>query len=117
MRSAKNTVSYATNFKACHQKCLRTQLNTMARSTNYLTSLTDELQHKSRNTYPSTFKTLAFTKVQDLRYAREPASKRCVYRDLTTPAGALANYEPIAGKELSYNNIADSDAAGMRKDL
>ncbi|MEA3090649.1 MAG: phosphoribosylaminoimidazolecarboxamide formyltransferase / cyclohydrolase, partial [Caballeronia sp.] len=59
---------------------------------------------------PSTFN-LAFTKVQDLRYGENPHQSAAFYRDLTTPAGALANYEQLQGKELSYNNIADSDAA------
>ena len=78
--------------------------------TNYLTSLTDELQHTSRNTYPATFN-LAFDKVQDLRYGENPHQSAAFYRDLTVPAGALANYKQLQGKELSYNNIADSDAA------
>ncbi len=78
--------------------------------TNYLTSLTEELQHRSRNTYPATFN-LAFDKVQDLRYGENPHQSAAFYRDLTVPAGALANYRQLQGKELSYNNIADSDAA------
>ena len=109
MRSAKNTVSYATNFKLATKVFAHTAQYDGA-ITNYLTSLTDELQHKSRNTYPSTFN-LAFTKVQDLRYGENPHQSAAFYRDLTTPAGALANYEQLQGKELSYNNIADSDAA------
>ncbi|MFP3615348.1 bifunctional phosphoribosylaminoimidazolecarboxamide formyltransferase/IMP cyclohydrolase, partial [Paraburkholderia sp. SIMBA_050] len=78
--------------------------------TNYLTSLTEELQHRERNTYPATFN-LAFDKVQDLRYGENPHQSAAFYRDIAVPAGALANYRQLQGKELSYNNIADSDAA------
>jgi phosphoribosylaminoimidazolecarboxamide formyltransferase/IMP cyclohydrolase len=78
--------------------------------TNYLTSLTDELQHSSRNTTrPRSI--WRSTKVQDLRYGENPHQSAAFYRDLSVPAGALANYEQLQGKELSYNNIADSDAA------
>src|ERR1700722_6949028 len=109
MRSAKNAVSYATNFKLATKVFAHTAQYDGA-ITNYLTSLTDELQHKSRNTYPSTLN-LPFTKVQDLRYGENPHQSAAFYRDLATPVGALANYEQLQGKELSYNNIADSDAA------
>ncbi|CAH2806801.1 MAG: IMP cyclohydrolase (EC / Phosphoribosylaminoimidazolecarboxamide formyltransferase (EC [uncultured Caballeronia sp.] len=109
MRAAKNTVSYATNFKLATKVFAHTAQYDGA-ITNYLTSLTDELQYKSRNTYPSTFN-LAFTKVQDLRYGENPHQSAAFYRDLTTLPGALANCEQLQGKELSYNNIADSDAA------
>src|SRR5260370_10163014 len=53
MRSAKNTVSYATNFNLATKVCAHHAQYDGA-ITNYLTSLTDELQHKSRNTYPPT---------------------------------------------------------------
>jgi phosphoribosylaminoimidazolecarboxamide formyltransferase / IMP cyclohydrolase len=46
-----------------------------------------------------------------LRYGENPHQSAAFYRDLSVPAGALANYEQLQGKELSYNNIADSDAA------
>src|SRR6202049_5283502 len=109
MRSAKNTVSYATNFRLATKVFAHTAQYDGA-ITNYLTSLTDELQHSSRNAYPATFN-LAFNKAQDLRYGENPHQSAAFYRDLTTPAGALANYEQLQGKELSYNNIAASDAA------
>ena len=54
---------------------------------------------------------MAFEKVQDLRYGENPHQSAAFYRDIVTLAGALANYRQLQGKELSYNNIADSDAA------
>ncbi len=50
-------------------------------------------------------------KVQDLRYGENPHQRAAFYRDLEPAAGALAQYRQLQGKELSYNNIADSDAA------
>ncbi|MBV8259952.1 MAG: bifunctional phosphoribosylaminoimidazolecarboxamide formyltransferase/IMP cyclohydrolase, partial [Paraburkholderia sp.] len=109
MRANGNSVSYATNFRLATKVFSHTAQYDGA-ITNYLTSLTEALEHKSRNTYPAVLN-LAFDKVQDLRYGENPHQSAAFYRDLTTPAGALANYKQLQGKELSYNNIADSDAA------
>jgi len=109
MRANGNSVSYATNFRLATKVFSHTAQYDGA-ITNYLTSLTEALEHKSRNTYPAVLN-LAFDKVQDLRYGENPHQSAAFYRDLTAPAGALANYTQLQGKELSYNNIADSDAA------
>ena len=50
-------------------------------------------------------------KVQDLRYGENPHQAAAFYRAETIPAGTLASYRQLQGKELSYNNIADGDAA------
>ena len=50
-------------------------------------------------------------KQQDLRYGENPHQHAAFYRDLTPPAGSIATFRQLQGKELSYNNIADSDAA------
>lgn len=78
--------------------------------TNYLTSLGEDKQHATRSDYPQTLNT-AFEKVQDMRYGENPHQTAAFYRDLQPFDGALANYHQLQGKELSYNNIADSDAA------
>jgi phosphoribosylaminoimidazolecarboxamide formyltransferase/IMP cyclohydrolase len=52
-----------------------------------------------------------FVKLQDLRYGENPHQKAAFYRDLYPVAGTLAMAEQLQGKELSYNNIADADAA------
>ena len=109
MRANGNTVSYKTNFRLATKVFAHTAQYDGA-ITNYLTSLTDALQHSSRNAYPATLN-LAFEKVQDLRYGENPHQSAAFYRDLSAPAGALAAYRQLQGKELSYNNIADADAA------
>ena len=55
--------------------------------------------------------TLQFHKLQDLRYGENPHQSAAFYREAKPAAGALANYRQVQGKELSYNNIADADAA------
>ncbi len=64
----------------------------------------------SRAAHPEVL-SLQLRKVQSLRYGENPHQTAAFYRDTDPPAGALANYRQLQGKELSYNNIADSDAA------
>ena len=52
-----------------------------------------------------------FVKLQDLRYGENPHQKAAFYRDLHPAPGSLVLAEQLQGKELSYNNIADADAA------
>jgi phosphoribosylaminoimidazolecarboxamide formyltransferase / IMP cyclohydrolase len=49
--------------------------------------------------------------VQQLRYGENPHQAAAFYRDVRPAAGSLANYAQLQGKDLSYNNIADADAA------
>ena len=52
-----------------------------------------------------------FVKLQDLRYGENPHQSAAFYRDLHPAPGTLAMARQMQGKELSYNNIADADAA------
>jgi phosphoribosylaminoimidazolecarboxamide formyltransferase/IMP cyclohydrolase len=52
-----------------------------------------------------------FVKVMDLRYGENPHQQAAFYRDLHPAPGTLATFRQLQGKELSFNNIADSDAA------
>jgi len=52
-----------------------------------------------------------FVKLQDLRYGENPHQQAAFYRDLYPAPGALVTAQQLQGKELSYNNIADADAA------
>ncbi|MDQ6639906.1 MAG: bifunctional phosphoribosylaminoimidazolecarboxamide formyltransferase/IMP cyclohydrolase [Pseudomonadota bacterium] len=52
-----------------------------------------------------------FVKLQDLRYGENPHQRAAFYRDLAPAPGSLVTAKQLQGKELSYNNIADADAA------
>jgi phosphoribosylaminoimidazolecarboxamide formyltransferase/IMP cyclohydrolase len=73
---------------------------------NYLSSLSD----KKRREYPDVL-TLQFAKLQDLRYGENPHQSAAFYRDERPVPGSLATFRQLRGKALSYNNIADADAA------
>jgi phosphoribosylaminoimidazolecarboxamide formyltransferase/IMP cyclohydrolase len=74
---------------------------------NYLSALDEK---KNRTEYPDVL-SLQFTKRQDLRYGENPHQSAAFYRDQRPVEGSLARYRQLQGKELSYNNIADADAA------
>jgi phosphoribosylaminoimidazolecarboxamide formyltransferase/IMP cyclohydrolase len=52
-----------------------------------------------------------FVKLQDLRYGENPHQRAAFYRDLAPAPGSLVTTMQLQGKELSYNNISDADAA------
>ena len=74
---------------------------------NYLTSLDEQ---DLPGPFPQRLN-LNFERVQSLRYGENPHQNAAFYRDLDPLPGGLASYRQIQGKELSYNNIADADAA------
>lgn len=109
MKANNNVVSYDTKFTLAKKVFAHTAQYDGA-ITNYLTSLGEDKAHTTRSAYPQTLN-LHFDKVQEMRYGENPHQSAAFYRDLKAVDGALANYKQLQGKELSYNNIADSDAA------
>jgi len=106
---ATGPVSYETKFRLAKKVFAHTAQYDGA-ITNYLTSLGEDRAHATRSSFPQTLN-MGFEKVQDMRYGENPHQGAAFYRDLITIDGALANYRQLQGKELSYNNIADADAA------
>ncbi len=60
--------------------------------------------------FPRTFNS-QFIKVEDLRYGENPHQKAAFYTEKNPPSGTVASARQLQGKALSYNNIADTDAA------
>jgi len=64
----------------------------------------------SREKFPDTL-SVQFEKVQDLRYGENPHQSAAFYREHGPSPSSISNARQLQGKELSYNNIMDSDAA------
>ena len=62
--------------------------------------------------FPETLR-LRFGKLQSLRYGENPHQSAAFYADANPPSGSIAAARQLHGKELSFNNIADTDAALM----
>ncbi len=79
---------------------------------NYLSSITFDAAAAvpTRSEFPAQSNS-QFVKLQDLRYGENPHQTAAFYRDVAPAAGSLVTAQQLQGKELSYNNIADADAA------
>ena len=60
--------------------------------------------------YPESV-TYAYEKAQDMRYGENPHQSAAFYKEVMPVKGALANAEQLNGKELSFNNINDTNGA------
>lgn len=64
----------------------------------------------SKRQFPRTLN-LNFEKLQGMRYGENPHQKAAFYKDTSLTNASIATAVQFQGKELSYNNIADTDAA------
>ena len=101
-----NSLSDATRFRLA-KKVFAHTANYDAVVSNYLGSYGK--QGKGEN-YPETY-TVQFHKIQELRYGENPHQTAAFFRERNAADGTLAASRQLQGKELSYNNIADTDAA------
>jgi len=106
LRSSKVALSASTCFRLAQKAFSHTAAYDGAIS-NYLTAR--DLAG-AQSEFPERF-TWQGLKLQDLRYGENPHQRAAFYRDEVPVAGTIATYRQLQGKELSYNNIADSDAA------
>ncbi len=77
---------------------------------NWLTALDETNNPQALTPFPQKLQ-LAFDRVETLRYGENPHQSAAFYRDPIATPGTIAAYRQLQGKELSYNNIADADAA------
>ena len=103
---ADGTVSHATKF-ALSVAAFNRISNYDAAISDYLSSLKPD---GTRDAFPAQANG-RFVKLQDLRYGENPHQSAAFYRDLLPAPGSLVSAQQLQGKELSYNNIADADAA------
>ncbi|MEN6320766.1 MAG: bifunctional phosphoribosylaminoimidazolecarboxamide formyltransferase/IMP cyclohydrolase [Syntrophaceae bacterium] len=106
MKSTGGSIFESTNF-ALATKAFQLTARYDAAISNYLSSMSGE---GAKKTFPESF-TVQFVKAQDLRYGENPHQHAAFYRETDRPVSAISSARQLQGKELSYNNIMDSDAA------
>jgi phosphoribosylaminoimidazolecarboxamide formyltransferase/IMP cyclohydrolase len=74
---------------------------------NYLGRIRSE---DEKDDFPRTFNQ-QFRKAQDMRYGENPHQRAAFYVEHAPKEASVATAEQLQGKELSYNNVADTDAA------
>ena len=106
LESSGGAISQETRFRLAQSAFSHTAAYDSAIS-NYLTATSIDGEQQ---TFPAQAN-INFVNVQNLRYGENPHQQAAFYRDLVPAQGSVSNYSQLQGKELSYNNIADSDAA------
>ena len=80
---------------------------------NYLGTIdqaAETLSTEARSAFPKTFNT-QFIKAQDMRYGENPHQTAAFYTETNPQEASIASAVQLQGKELSFNNVADTDAA------
>ena len=98
----KETVSYETKYKLA--------LKVFQHTAAYDAMISDYLRKQIGAELPDNL-TLTFEKVQELRYGENPHQKASYYREIQPADGSLVKAQQLHGKELSFNNINDTNGA------
>src|SRR6185295_15797656 len=85
-------------------------LKAFAHTARYDTAVASYLAAAGASPFPQML-SLQFEKRQDLRYGENPHQRGAFYVERNPPAGSIAAARTRQGKELSFNNLADADAA------
>ncbi|RPJ10741.1 MAG: bifunctional phosphoribosylaminoimidazolecarboxamide formyltransferase/IMP cyclohydrolase PurH, partial [Deltaproteobacteria bacterium] len=103
---AKGEVSLETNFRLA-KKVFQLTARYDGAISNYLGQIENGKKVKG---FPETY-TCQVKKVQELRYGENPHQKGAFYREYLMTEPCVSNARQLQGKELSYNNILDTDSA------
>jgi phosphoribosylaminoimidazolecarboxamide formyltransferase/IMP cyclohydrolase len=98
----KGEVSYAAKY--------RLALKVFQHTASYDAMISDYLRKEIEGELPDNL-TLTFERVQELRYGENPHQKAWYYKEVKPAAGTLVNAVQLHGKELSFNNINDTNGA------
>ncbi len=85
-------------------------LKSFEHTANYDTAISAYLAAVNKTQFPQTLN-LQFHHTQSMRYGENPHQSAAFYTEKTPEPGTIAAATQLQGKELSYNNIADADAA------
>jgi len=85
-------------------------LKSFEHTARYDTAISAYLGNLNGERFPDTLN-LQFYKSQSMRYGENPHQQAAFYREKAPASGTIAAARQLQGKELSYNNIADADAA------
>ena len=93
-----------------HQTRFNLALKSFEHTANYDTAISQYLGKVNQQEFPNTLN-LQFNKIQSMRYGENPHQNAAFYQEKSPASGTIAAAKQLQGKELSYNNIADTDSA------
>lgn len=102
-------------LKSQNQVSLETKFYLMQKvfehTANYDTMIFNYIKNERQDiSYPKTL-SLTFEKVQEMRYGENPHQSGCLYKEVGKCEGSLVIAKQLNGKELSFNNINDTNGA------
>ncbi|MGZ4958092.1 MAG: bifunctional phosphoribosylaminoimidazolecarboxamide formyltransferase/IMP cyclohydrolase [Methylomonas sp.] len=101
----------ATGSALSHETRFKLALKSFEHTARYDTAISAYLSKIiDAGNFPETLN-LQFHRLQSMRYGENPHQNAAFYGEKNPPAGSIAAAKQLQGKELSYNNIADADAA------
>ncbi len=102
LKAGNQSISAVTRFNL--------SLKSFEHTAQYDTAIAVYLSSQRQDRFPPTLN-LQFQHAQALRYGENPHQQAAFYREKSPAAGSVAAAVQLQGKELSFNNIADTDAA------
>ncbi|HSN23280.1 MAG TPA: bifunctional phosphoribosylaminoimidazolecarboxamide formyltransferase/IMP cyclohydrolase [Methylomicrobium sp.] len=102
LKEQQNSLSLSTRFKL--------SMTSFAHTARYDSSIATYLARVNGQPFPDTLN-LQFYLKETLRYGENPHQGAAFYQEKNPASGTIAAAKQLQGKELSYNNIADADAA------
>lgn len=96
-------VSVETNFYLMHK--------VFEHTSSYDTLIADYLKRERNDRELPETLTMTYEKVQDMRYGENPHQKAAFYREVGIKRGSITDAVQLNGKELSFNNINDTNGA------
>ena len=93
-----------------HQTRFNLALKSFEHTARYDTAISAYLGAVNKVQFPATLN-LQFHHTQEMRYGENPHQNAAFYVEKNPASGTIASASQIQGKALSYNNIADADAA------
>ena len=77
---------------------------------NYFGTMIEKINHDDNPDFPPTL-SLQYQKIQNMRYGENSHQKAAFYAESNCQEPSVTTAVQLQGKELSYNNVADTDAA------
>ncbi len=93
-----------------HETRFKLALKSFQHTARYDTAISMYLANTVKEGFPATLN-LQFQQKQSMRYGENPHQKAAFYTEKNPLSGSISAAQQLQGKALSYNNIADADAA------
>ena len=98
------------NKKLTNEDRVNLAAKAFAYTARYDAIISNYFNNLNKNEFPDILN-LTFKKIQNLRYGENPHQSSSFYRNVFVDESCVANAKQLQGKELSFNNILDIDAA------